>query len=125
MEAYDGVVILTTNLRKNMDEAFIRRLHFVIDFPFPDSQQRHRIWEGVWPADTPLGPDVDLNFLADNVEITGGHIRNIALAAAFLAAEAGTPVSMAHLLHATQREYQKMGKVITDASFGHGTGEAG
>lgn len=112
MEEYDGVVILTTNLRKNMDEAFVRRMQFIIDFPFPNAEYRRQIWGKVFPVETPIASDVDLDHLARKMEIAGGNIRNIALGAAYLAAEDGGRVSMAHLLLAAQREYQKMGKVI-------------
>jgi SpoVK/Ycf46/Vps4 family AAA+-type ATPase len=113
MEEYDGVVVLATNLRKNMDEAFVRRLHATVEFPVPGVADRRRIWEQIWPAATPRDPGVDLDFLARQVEVAGGSIRNIALAGAFLAAADGGVITMAHLLHATRREYQKMGKVLT------------
>jgi SpoVK/Ycf46/Vps4 family AAA+-type ATPase len=118
MEEYEGVVILATNFRKNMDEAFVRRLHFTVEFPFPNEEDRHRIWEGVWPNDTPREPGLDLAFLARQFQITGGSIRNIALAAAFLAADDKGVVGMPHLLRAIQREYQKMGKVVSESEFG-------
>jgi len=118
MEEYEGVVILATNFRKNMDEAFVRRLHFTVEFPFPNEEDRQRIWEGVWPHDTPREPGLDLAGLARRFQITGGNIRNIALAAAFLAADDSGVVRMHHLLRATQREYQKMGKVVSEAEFG-------
>jgi hypothetical protein len=118
MEEYDGIVVLATNLRKNMDEAFVRRLHAAIDFPLPAVADRLRIWEQVWPAATPRDPGLDLELLAQRVEVPGGSIRNIALAGAFLAAADGGVVTMAHLLHATRREYQKMGKVLAAGELG-------
>ena len=118
MEEYEGMIILATNLRKNMDEAFVRRLHAVVDFPLPGEADRRRIWEQIWPAATPLDAGLDLDLLARRVEVTGGSIRNIALAGAFLAAANGGVVTMAHLLRATRREYQKMGKVLTVGEFG-------
>ena len=124
MEEYEGVVILATNFRKNMDDAFVRRLHFTVEFPFPGEEDRHRIWEGIWPEETPLGPDVDLEFLAKHSEITGGNIRNIALAAAFLAADDGQYVGMDHLMRATEREYQKMGKIMIEGKFERRLAEA-
>lgn len=117
MEEYEGIVILATNFRKNMDEAFVRRMHATVEFPFPDEQDRRRIWENIWPAETPRGPKLDLGFMAQRFELTGGNIRNVALAAAFLAADDGRVITMDHLLHATQREYQKMGKVAAEAEF--------
>src|SRR5262249_3197738 len=124
MEEYEGVVILATNFRKNMDEAFVRRLHFTVEFPFPNASDRRRIWEGIWPTDTPRDPSLDVDFMAQRFELTGGNIRNIALAAAFLAADNSGSVDMTHLLRTTRREYQKMGKVITETElgqFGHMT----
>jgi hypothetical protein len=118
MEEYDGIVVLATNLRKNMDEAFVRRLHATIDFPLPAVEDRLRIWEQVWPDATPRDPGLDLELLAQRVEVPGGSIRNIALAGAFLAAADGGVVTMAHLLHATRREYQKMGKVLAAGELG-------
>ncbi len=117
MEEYEGVVILATNFSKNMDDAFVRRLHFTVEFPFPDNLDRLQIWKQIWPKDTPLDGNLDLNLLASRFEITGGNIRNIALAAAFLAADNGSLVNMDHLLRATKREYQKMGKVIVQDEF--------
>jgi SpoVK/Ycf46/Vps4 family AAA+-type ATPase len=117
MEEYEGVVILATNLRKNMDEAFVRRLHFTVEFPFPDEADRHKIWTNIWPDKTPRDPALDLSFMARRFEISGGNIRNIALAAAFLAADDGGRVDTNHLLRATKREFQKMGKVLIQEYF--------
>jgi len=117
MEEYEGLVILATNLGKNMDEAFMRRLHFTVEFPFPDAGGRRRIWEGVWPENTPRKTDLDLDFMATRYELTGGSIKNAALAAAFMAAADGGTVDLHHLLRATQREYQKMGKVVSEGDF--------
>ncbi|MFW5772154.1 MAG: ATP-binding protein, partial [Phototrophicaceae bacterium] len=117
MEAYSGITILATNLRQNLDDAFTRRLAFVVQFPFPDEDSRLRIWQGIWPAQTPLAAGVDLALLARSFKLSGGNIKNIALAAAFLAAEAGEPVQMAHLLHATRRELEKSGKMLSEAEL--------
>jgi len=117
MEEYEGTVILATNLRKNMDDAFVRRIQFTIEFPFPNFDQRLAIWQRVWPDNTPR-KNLDLDFMARRFEITGGNIRNIALSAAFLGAEDGGCVRMKHLVRATWQEYQKMGKVIVDGEFG-------
>lgn len=114
MEEYEGIAILTTNLRSNLDDAFVRRLRFMIDFPLPNERDRLHIWEQIFPATTPRSPDVDLAALARRFEISGANIRNIALAAAFLAASEGSVVTMTHLIRATQREYQKMGKLLMD-----------
>ncbi|MCU0526246.1 MAG: ATP-binding protein [Elainella sp. Prado103] len=117
MEQYEGIAILATNLHNNLDEAFIRRLAFTVHFPPPDEESRRQIWQGIWAEQVPLAEDVDLNFLARQFKLSGGNIKNIALAAAFLAATDGTAVSMTHLLQATQREYQKLGKVLTEAEL--------
>jgi SpoVK/Ycf46/Vps4 family AAA+-type ATPase len=118
MEEHEGIVILASNFRKNMDDAFIRRLHFTVEFPFPSEEDRLRIWENVWPETAPRDPGLDLAFLARRFQITGGNIRNIALSAAFLAADDTGVVGMQHLIRATQREYQKMGKLVSDSDFG-------
>lgn len=112
MEEYDGLAILTTNLRSNMDDAFTRRLRFIIDFPFPNEKQRRQIWQKIFPQNAPCSSELDLNFLAQKLEITGAEIRNIALNAAFLAADEGKEIKMTHLLQAVQCEYQKMGKLF-------------
>jgi len=87
----------------------------MVAFPFPDEASRLRIWRGVWPQAAPLADDVDLEYLACTFKLSGGNIRNIALAAAFEAAEDGSAIEMRHLLEATRREFQKLGK-----SFGSG-----
>jgi SpoVK/Ycf46/Vps4 family AAA+-type ATPase len=117
LEEHDGIVILATNLRKNMDEAFVRRMQFAVDFPFPAERERRRIWENIWPSEACLAPDLDPGRLARRFELTGGNIRNIAVAAAFHAASEGSPVTMAHLLRATRREYQKLGRVTSEEEF--------
>lgn len=118
METYDGVAILASNLRQNLDESFVRRLAFTIHFPFPDEPHRRRIWAGIWPEQAPLDPEVDLDFLASGFKLSGGNIRNVALAAAFLAAEAGSAIRMSHLMVAVEREYQKMSKPVGREQFG-------
>ncbi len=116
MEAYDGIAILATNLHQNLDEAFMRRLAFVINFPFPDEDNRRRIWEGIWPSETQLAPDVDLKAIARQFKLSGGNIKNVALAAAFFAAAEGRAVAHEHLLQGTRREYQKLGRVAAEFS---------
>lgn len=118
IEEYDGIVILATNLQKNMDDAFVRRLRYIVEFPSPTAGDRLRIWRNVFPNALPMGADVDLEFMADTLEFTGGNIRNVAVAAAFLAAGEETALGMRHLVHAAKREYQKMGKVLTGGEFG-------
>ena len=129
MEEYEGIAILATNFRKNMDDAFTRRLHFTVEFPFPNDEDRHRIWQGIWPQDTPRDSALDLRLLAERFEMTGGNIKNVAVAAAFLAADDDQVVRMGHVIEATQREYQKTGKLIGDfagafAEFANGPNDA-
>ncbi len=118
MEDYDGVIILATNLKKNMDEAFARRMHFAVEFPVPEEPDRYRIWRSMFPGEAPLADDLDIAFLARQFQITGGNIRNIALAAAFLAAQDSGLITMENIIRATKREYQKMGKLCTETDFG-------
>lgn len=113
IEEYDGLVLLATNLPQNLDEAFTRRLTFVVRFPAPDAASRRLIWEKIWPERTPRADDLDLDFLAREYRLTGGNIKNIAMTACFYAAEAGTPVTMYHVLRATRREFAQLGKPIT------------
>lgn len=114
MEEYEGTAILATNLRQNLDEAFLRRLSFVINFPFPDEESRQRIWLGIWPEETPLDNSIDFAWMAQRFRLSGGNIRNIALSAAYLASQDGGRVTGDHLLLATRREYQKIGKLFPD-----------
>jgi hypothetical protein len=116
MESYRGLAILTTNLRQALDRAFLRRIRAVVSFPFPDPAARQRIWRLNLPPSLPLS-DVDLARLA-RLQVAGGNIRTIALGAAFLAAEDGGAVTMAHLLAATRREYAKLEKTLTEAETG-------
>ena len=114
MEAYDGVTILATNLRANLDEAFTRRLQFAVDFPFPEEADRLRIWQTLFPPEVPRAPELDLPMLAQRFKLAGGNIRNIIVSAAYLASANGGVVTMEHLLHGTRRELQKMGRLVSD-----------
>ncbi len=116
MEDYRGLAILATNRKSALDRAFLRRLRFLVDFPFPDADSRCLIWQKVFPPQAPVD-GLDRNVLA-RLEIPGGNIRNIALNAAFLAASEGVPIRMAHMIHAARREYAKIDKLITEAEFG-------
>jgi hypothetical protein len=114
MESYDGMAILSTNLRQNLDDAFVRRMAFTVAFPFPDEGSRLRIWRGIWPESLDVEfDDADLQMLAGRFKLSGGNIKNVALAAAFLAAAEGKPVRLVHLLRGVQREFQKMGKTLS------------
>jgi AAA+ superfamily predicted ATPase len=118
MEEYEGMTILATNLRQNMDEAFVRRMQFIVDFPFPDELHRHNIWKVHFPKEVPCGDDIDLEFLAGQFRLAGGNIRNIVINASFLAATNDKRIGMKHLIHATMREFQKMGKLCVKGDFG-------
>lgn len=118
MEQFDGVAILATNLRGNLDEAFIRRLAFTVHFPVPDAESRKRIWSSIWPPEAPLETDLDFDFLSYRFALSGGNIKNIALGAAFFAAERGEAIGMRDLMRATVREYQKLGKTLTSTDLG-------
>jgi SpoVK/Ycf46/Vps4 family AAA+-type ATPase len=117
MEGYVGAVILATNFRSNIDDAFLRRLDFVIDFPFPESDDRRRIWQLLLPEQAPVGDDVDLDFLATRFKLSGGGIRNCSLAAAFIAAEESGVIGMEHLVRAVALEYGKLGRLTLEADF--------
>ena len=119
MEAYAGAVILATNLRRNIDDAFIRRLDFVVDFPFPDESDRRRIWRLLLPAEAPVAPDLDLDFLARQFKLSGGAIRNSSVAAAFQAADEDVPIGMRQLVRAVAQEYAKQGRLTLEADFEH------
>jgi SpoVK/Ycf46/Vps4 family AAA+-type ATPase len=116
MEAYRGLAILTTNMKNALDKAFLRRIRFVVQFPFPDAAQRAEIWRRIFPSDTPT-EGLDVDELA-RLNVPGGNIRNIALNAAFLAADAEEPVRMTHLLRAARTEYAKLEKPLTEAETG-------
>jgi AAA+ superfamily predicted ATPase len=121
IEEYSGVVILATNLSQNIDEAFVRRIHVMVEFPAPDADARFRIWRGMFPAGTQPPPDEELRGLATQVKLPGGSIRNIVVDAAFraLAGSSGEcRIELRHLVLATAREYQKLGKPITMGDFG-------
>jgi len=114
MEGYNGVTILATNLRANLDDAFTRRLQFAIDFPFPDEDYRLQIWQTLFPAEVPVDATVDFKVMAKRFRFAGGNIRNIIVSAAYLAASNGGVVTMAHLMHGTRRELQKMGRLLNE-----------
>ena len=115
METFEGLAILATNVRHHLDEAFLRRLTFVVQFPFPDDVQRQTIWERIWPAETPLDPDLDFARIARMFRLSGGNVKNVALAAAFAAAARGDAVGTSDIVHAVRREYQMLGKNLADA----------
>ena len=121
IEQYQGLVVLATNFQENIDEAFLRRLHCVVRFPFPDASARAQIWERQFPKQAPLAEKLDYPFLASQFKLSGGNIRNAALEAAFLAARDGGAqgrISMDHIIEAVRHEYQKQGKLVMKTDLG-------
>lgn len=119
VEAYDGVSVLATNYKHNIDPAFFRRMKYIVEFQFPDPDTREMLWRTTIPKGTPLDEDVDIRFLAERFEFVGGNIKNCILNAAFLAAadNDGEKVGMKHYLQAIKYEFVKTGKVFTRADF--------
>jgi hypothetical protein len=118
MESFDGLAILATNLRANIDDAFTRRLDAVVDFPTPDEGLRRSLWERCLAPPLPLGDDLDLDFCARAFELPGGNIRSVAVTAAYLAAGAGGPVGMKEIIAAVSQEYRKLGRLVLAREFG-------
>ncbi|MBO3734436.1 ATP-binding protein [Glycomyces niveus] len=118
MESFEGLAILATNLRANLDEAFTRRLDVVVDFPVPDPEQRLLLWDRCLGRAMPRAADLDLEFLADAFELAGGHIRSAAVTAGYLTAEAGGRATMATVVAAVAREYRKLGRLCLEREFG-------
>jgi AAA+ superfamily predicted ATPase len=118
MEQFDGIAILSTNLRANLDEAFTRRLDFLVDFPVPDEAERRRLWDAHLAPPAPRADDLDLDFLARTFPVAGGDIRNVTLAAGYAAAVDGTPITMAHLVAALAAEQAKAGRLHVPEDFG-------
>ena len=119
IDEFEGVVILSTNYRRNIDDAFIRRMQFIVNFPFPDAEYRLEIWKKAFPDQVPKNDDIDFKFLASNLQVSGGNIKNIVINSAFLAAKNGRrPISMSEIILATKREFDKIGKPIQKSDFG-------
>ena len=118
MEEYEGIIILATNYMQNFDEAFKRRIKFIIEFPFPGQEQRQEIWQKVYPKEAPLSEDVDFEYLARQFELSGSSIKNIAAASAFLAAAQQKEIGMEHILPCLREEVQKSGKMLHKEDFG-------
>lgn len=116
MESYRGLAILATNMKNALDKAFVRRLRFIVDFPFPGIEQRREIWQKVFPASTPVDEHLDLERLA-KMNLTGGNIHNVALNAAFLAAQEGGQVTMPLLLNAARTEFKKLERPAKESDF--------
>ena len=124
MESFDGIAVLTTNLRANLDEAFTRRLDVVADFPVPDAGHRLALWERCLGDRLPRAGDLDLAFCADRFELAGGSIRACAVTAAYLAAESGEPLTMRQVVTAVAQEYRKLGRLVLEGEFGPYLAEA-
>jgi hypothetical protein len=118
METHDGLIVLATNLKRNLDEALLRRLSFSVDFAFPGPDERSRIWRRVVPEEAPLAADVDWELLGERFPLAGGSIRTAALNAAYQAAAGGEPIGMRHLLLGVRREVDKSGRAPSAADFG-------
>jgi Winged helix domain, variant/ATPase family associated with various cellular activities (AAA) len=118
IEAHDGLVVLTSNLAGNMDEAFARRLASIVAFPMPGVAERRQLWRRAFPLAAPLGSDLDLDAIADKFELSGGNIRNAAIAAAYLAAADDTAIGRRHVVGAVARELEKQGRAPIAADFG-------
>ena len=118
VEAYEGAIILASNYSKNIDDAFLRRLQFKLEFPFPNEMLRLAIWRHIFPANVPLAEDIDWGFLAKRFKLSGGNIKNVAVAAAFGAAAGDSEVGMEQIVLGVKREYQKLGKVCDKSDFG-------
>jgi SpoVK/Ycf46/Vps4 family AAA+-type ATPase len=113
MEAFNGITILTTNMDSSIDEAFRRRISFKVNFPFPEPEDRERLWRAMIPEEADVDGEIRFDRLADKFEMSGGYIRNAVLRAAFLAADEDSPITMLHLTRAANLEYAAMGKVMT------------
>jgi ATPase family protein associated with various cellular activities (AAA) len=117
LESYQGLVVMATNLQRNIDDAFLRRISVAVDFEPPDEPQRRRLWRQAIPASAPVG-GLDFDFLARQFRVTGGTIRNAVLGAAFLAAGENGSVTMERIALAMKREFQKLGRLRTESEFG-------
>ncbi len=114
---FTGVVLLATNLARNIDDAFARRINYMVEFPQPDPDSRLRLWRAMIPAQAPLAADVDLYFLAQQFNLAGGDIRNVILESAFLAAQQQQKISMKHIIQCMSRQMMKQGRVPTASDF--------
>ncbi|MFD8088417.1 ATP-binding protein, partial [Kitasatospora sp. NPDC059722] len=125
MESFEGIAVLTSNLRANLDDAFTRRLDVIAEFPLPDEAQRRLLWDRCLGPWLPRGDDLDLDFCARSFELTGGSIRACAVSAAYLAAGTGAPLGMAQLVAAVVGEYRKLGRLVLESEFGPWLGVLG
>lgn len=112
MEEHRGITILATNFLENIDEAFLRRINYIIHFTFPNVEQREEIWRKMFPQQAPISSNIDFSFLAEKIPVAGGNIKNIVLSAAFLAADLNEQISMKHIIKAAKQEMRKSGKIL-------------
>lgn len=117
MEEYNGITIMTTNLLGNLDQAFFRRISYVVYFPLPDEKSRKLIWQKIFPKNAPLSKDVDFDFLARKFEISGGNIKNAVITSTFMAAAESKKIEMKHIVKALEYEMKKQGKMISKSDF--------
>ena len=117
MEEYDGITIMTTNLMNNLDQAFFRRISYVVHFPLPDEKSRKLIWQKIFPKNAPISKDVDFNFLAKKFEISGGNIKNVIITSTFMAASEEKEIKMKHIIKALEYEMKKQGKMVAKSDF--------
>lgn len=118
IEEYDGLIILASNLKQNMDKAFLRRFQFIIHFDLPGENERKELWHKMFPTKVPVAPDVDFNFLSKGIKMSGAHIKNMAISAAFLAAHENSSIQMKHIIRSIRKEYAKVGKMVTRDELG-------
>ena len=118
LETFDGLAVLATNLRANIDDAFTRRLDAIVDFPAPTPDLRAELWRQCLAPPLPVADDVDIPFCAESFELAGGNIRSASITAAYLAAASGQPVGMADVIAAVGQEYRKLGRLVLEREFG-------
>ena len=118
VDQFAGLVVMATNMQRNLDDAFLRRIHEIVEFPFPDETLRERIWRCHLAAGAPRDEDIDFSFLARQFKLTGGSIKNIVVSAAYRAAQDARPIRMMDLVLSTKAEHQKLGKMCLKADFG-------
>lgn len=118
MDEFSGMIIMTTNFKQNIDDAFMRRITYIVHFPAPDGECRYALWKSAFPPEAPLDRGVDLKFLAERFEMTGAMIVSAAIAAAFTAAAEDRNISMADIIPAVKNQFAKFGKIISPSEFG-------
>ncbi|MGN0597955.1 MAG: ATP-binding protein, partial [Ruminiclostridium sp.] len=118
LESFDGVVLMSTNLLQNIDSAFMRRISYVINFPFPDRDRRLELWKRMFPSEMPVDSGIDFDYLAGQFELSGAEIKNTVMSAAFLAASENAPVNMSHILKAVSKQLSKQGRLTVKEDFG-------